>query len=111
MAIARVQVKLNPDAFAELRASPQCQKALDEIAKAVLARQKTLVPVDTGHLSRSLKIRNTADSLGREVGSFDVDYALPVETGHQTESGTFVPAQPFIRPSVDAAKVKIRRLG
>lgn len=62
------------------------------------------MPVDTGKLSRSLDIRKTPDGVGRQIGSFDVDYARAVEEGHETKSGRFVAPQPYIAPSMDAGR-------
>lgn len=71
--------------------------------------QLSAVPVDTGNLHDHIGIRKTADG-GREVGVFDkiplipADYVLDVEFGHTARNGRQVPAQPFIRPSIDAAR-------
>lgn len=85
------------------------QSQVDDVAEAVLAMQHTIVPVDTGDLDRSLEIRPTENGRGRLVGSFGIDYAEHVEFGHETTAGTWVAAQPFIRPSVDAARAVMAR--
>lgn len=81
------------------------QARVDRVASAVKAMQVSLCPVDTGNMVSHIEIRKTPDGLGRQIGVFVVDYALPVEFGHEVrDTGKFVPAQPFIRPSVDAAR-------
>jgi hypothetical protein len=102
---SRVKVRVEIEgysAMAEITNDPQVQANVDDIAESVLDMQQSLVPVDTGHLKSRLRIRKTSGGRGREVGAFDVDYAAAVEEGHETKSGTWVPAQPYIRPSVDA---------
>lgn len=83
------------------------QNRIDDVAEAVLAMQRALCPVDTTKLVNSLEIRK--HGLGRRIGSFTVNYAVYVETGHQTRAGTWVPAQPYIRPSMDAARKTFMR--
>lgn len=85
------------------------QDKVDRVANAVKAMQVSLCPVDTGNMVSHIEIRKTPDGLGRQIGVFDVDYALPVEFGHEVRNtGHFVPAQPFIRPSVDAARAAFK---
>jgi hypothetical protein len=104
MATVRVIVTVNQSAVAGILSGEDVQNRMDNAAEAALRMQKSLVPVDTGNLSRHLEIRKTPDGLGRQVGAFDVEYAAAVEEGHQTRSGTWVPAQPFVRPSIDAVR-------
>lgn len=108
MARVSVDVKIDANAVYGAVRSPEAQRNFDQLAEAALAMQRVLVPVDTGRLSRSLGIRKTPDGIGREIGSFSVEYAAYVEDGHQTRAGTWVPAQPYIRPSIDAIR---KRLG
>lgn len=100
----RVHVIINRSAVAGVLAGADVQLRMDKAADAALRMQLTLVPVDTGNLSRHLEIRKTPDGLGRQVGAFDVDYAAAVEEGHHTKSGSWVPAQPYVRPSIDAVR-------
>ncbi len=88
--------------------SSEVQGGVDELADAALDMQRVLCPVDTGRMLRSLGIRKTPDGVGREIGSFGLDYPRFVEEGHRTEAGTWVPAQPFIRPSLDAVRARLR---
>lgn len=104
-----VRIVINDGAIAAELRGKEAQSKVDEVADAALVMQKSLCPVDTGKLERSLEKRKTADGMGRQVGSFTVDYALPVEYGHETRAGTWVPAQPFIRPSIDAARAVMKR--
>ncbi len=87
--------------------SDDVQASMDELADAALDMQKQLVPVDTGKLRLHLRKQHTEDGTGRRVGAFDVEYAAYVEEGHQTEAGTWVPAQPYIRPSMDAVRRRL----
>lgn len=78
------------------RASIAVRKAtLDTMADA-----QTLAPVDTGNLQGSV---TTDVRPGDLVGVVEAtaDYAVPVEFGHRTRSGTQVPPQPFMRPAQD----------
>ena len=100
----RVDVVINQTAVAGVLFGLDVQNRMDNAAQAALRMQVALVPVDTGNLSRHLEIRKTPDGLGRQVGAFDVDYAAAVEEGHRTKAGTWVPAQPYVRPSLDAVR-------
>ena len=105
MAGVKVSFKLNAGLAAAVIKSDETQGLLDWMAAAALRMQEDLVPVDTGTLKNSLEIKTVGD--GRQVGSFDVPYAAAVETGHK-QGNTFVPAQPYIRPSVDAARKAVK---
>jgi hypothetical protein len=100
-----VTVHVSQNALIELLATDNVRDRMDDVADAALAIQKSLVPVDTGNLSRHLEKRKSGvNNLNRQVGAFDVDYAAAVETGHQTRSGSWVAAQPYIRPSMNAVR-------
>lgn len=101
----KVTLKLNTGLAAAVIKSKEAQDLLDRIAVAALRMQRDLAPVDTGRLRKSLEARTVGG--GRQVGSFGVDYAAAVETGHK-QGSTFVPAQPYIRPSVDAARKVVK---
>lgn len=100
----RVDVQINRAAVVGTLSGNDVQNRMDNAAEAALRMQVALAPVDTGYLSRHLEIRKTGDGLGRQVGAFDVDYAAAVEEGHHTKAGTWVPAQPYVRPSIDAVR-------
>lgn len=104
MASSRVRVKLDHNAVYGIVSSNDSQEKLERAADAALQMQRSLVPVDTGNLRNHLGKRRTPNGLGWQVGAFDVDYAAAVEAGHETEKGTWVPAQPYIRPSIDAVR-------
>ena len=104
----RISVNINATQVAALLVSPGVQLYMDSLAESALKMQKTLVPVDTGNLSEHLEVRKTESSVGRMVGAFDVEYAAAVEMGHQTRSGSWVPAQPYVRPSVDAVRRSLK---
>lgn len=76
---------------------------MDRWAASALADMRRLVPVDTGHLRSTLHAEYDPDTGVMTVGA-DADYATPVELGHVTSSGSFVPPQPFIRPAIDARR-------
>lgn len=109
--MSNVNVKISREALGELTLRPDSQQLLDRCAHYALAFQQATAPVDTGALKAHLEI-DTPNPNVRRVGVLRAKpplqdatkYALPVEEGHTTESGTWVPAQPFIRPSIDAAK-------
>lgn len=83
----------------------QVQAGMDELADAALDLQRVLCPVDTGRMLRSLAIKKRGN--GRDVGSFGLKYPRYVEEGHHTRGGTWVPPQPFIRPSLDAVRRRL----
>lgn len=108
MGVIRVEVKINQAALAGILAGDDVQRRMDNAAEAALRMQLALVPVDTGNLSRHLEIRKTPDGVGRQIGAFNVDYAAAVEEGHHTRSGSWVNAQPYVRPSIDAVRRSLR---
>lgn len=75
-----------------------------ERAEIALDFAHSAVPVDTGKLNESLNIKKHGPS-SYAIGS-DLEYAAPVELGyHHHGSGRFIPAQPYLRPSLQAARV------
>ncbi len=100
-----VKVTVDQAALGTLRDTPEAKALLRRCAERALDFQEATVPVDTGELKSALGIRENSDG-SLDIGTVKkkVDYALPVEEGHRTRGGTWVPAQPFIRPSIDAAK-------
>lgn len=80
----------------EERASQVVRKAaLDTVADA-----KQLAPVDTGALRNSISMNGRAGDLRAEAVA-TVNYAAPVEYGHITASGSFVPPQPYMGPAME----------
>lgn len=59
-----------------------------------------------GRLRKSINVyHNTEGPASAEVRA-EVDYAAPVEFGHKTSAGTFVPAQPFLFPALEEESPK-----
>lgn len=70
---------------------------------------KLFCPVDTGLLRSSIHGRMLSDTEG--VVGTSVEYAAPVEFGHVTEAGTYVPGQPFLAPALaNSAEMFSQRL-
>ncbi len=64
-----------------------------------------VAPVDTGRLQSSIEVVKESDAHYR-VGS-DLDYAAPVELGYRHhQSGRHIPAQPYLRPAIDAVRAE-----
>ena len=94
------------------------RKSAREAFKPVLAAAKQKVPVDTGKLKKSLKLRSLKRSRGtigvevrtgtREELEIPADepgyYPMAVEAGTKTQ-----PAQPYIRPAFDENKDLVER--
>jgi len=100
-----VKVTVDQAALGKLTAMPEAKSLLRRCAERALDFQKSAVPVDTGELKSALGIRENPDG-SLDIGTVKkkVDYDLAVEEGHRTRGGTWVPAQPYVRPSIDAAK-------
>ncbi len=65
-----------------------------------------VAPVGTGALAASIKSERVSESHYR-VGS-DLDYAAPVELGYRHHgSGKHIPAQPYLRPALDAVRAEL----
>lgn len=65
------------------------------------AGAKQACPVDTGRLRASIQYAKTGEA-ACQVGT-DVEYAMPVEMGHVTQSGSFVAARPYLFPAFISA--------
>lgn len=89
---------------------PENIRLLRACGEAALDYQKATCPVDTGRMVGALGIEEIDGGKTLHIGvvKYKVDYALYVEEGHKTRGGTWVPPQPFIRPSLDAAKKGLR---
>lgn len=103
---------------------PACQTISSDTARFIEAAAAANAPVDTGFLASSVysdtpKYGSTYGSMGEPPGD---SYALPpqapagpddsvvgvaanygiyVEMGHHTESGSWVPAQPYFYPAIE----------
>jgi hypothetical protein len=73
---------------------------LEEGATVGLQVAEDLCPVLTGFLRSRLDVEVEETSM--KITN-DTSYAAPVELGHVTRSGSFVPAQPFMVPGWIAA--------
>lgn len=96
---AEVKIKLNLDAGArQIISGSQISAWLEEALPFGVQRAQGYAPYDTGELHDSIdyEIRG---ALG--VLKANAEYALPIEFGHRTRSGSFVPAHPFLRPAAD----------
>jgi hypothetical protein len=72
------------------------QSRLEQAGQMALEKANELVPVRTGYLQS----RNMLDvQPGVVTVSNDASYAVYVELGHRTRSGSTVPPQPFLVPA------------
>ena len=80
------------------------RQAISEAAIYTAVQAMKYCPVDTGHLRSTIKVlHSNMGDLSTVV--VDATYAVPVEFGHVTRSGGFVPPQPFLRMAiVDASE-------
>jgi hypothetical protein len=109
-----VKVIVDKAALGTLTSAPEAKALLHECAEHALDFQRSAVPIDSRALEKSLGIRENTDgtldigsvllSINKRTKQDARDYSLAVEEGHHTKSGTFVAAQPYIRPSINAAK-------
>lgn len=76
----------------------QAQAALEQAAQMALDTANSLTPVDTGYLLSRNQVEVNPGSVSV---SNDAEYAAPVELGHHTRSGSFVPPQHFLMPAFD----------
>jgi len=107
---SKVRVTVDNHAVDQLLDADEVQEDQDDKASRILNYQKHICPFDTGNMKAHLGIKKTSGGRGRQIGVFDksplppVDYVLYVVNGHDTQSGTHVPAQPFIQRSLDAGR-------
>jgi hypothetical protein len=83
----------------EARLDEKTQAAMDRVAPKVKSMAKSLAAVDTGLMRDSTDTRDLPDGPGFDLFC-DVDYAVYVELGHHTRSGSFVAARPFLEPTI-----------
>ena len=84
----------------EAKLKLEAQAKLEEAGDYALEVANELVPVDTGYLKSTLykETENGVVKVGADAG-----YAVFVELGHRTRSGSHVPPQPFLVPAMVAA--------
>lgn len=78
-------------------------EVINEAMEAGVESAQRLVPIDTGELHDGIEIVEFASNGRGSYGVTDVDYADDVEFGTQN-----APAQPYLRPSVDAMRQALR---
>lgn len=105
---AEVKIRLSLDAGSRKLIPPTAITGwLNEALAYGEQRARGYAPYDTGAL---------ADSITHEVNgasgsiSASAEYALPIEFGHRTRSGSFVPAHPFLRPAAEDTFVYLERI-
>lgn len=83
-----------------------CRRAVADGAEAVKEQTESTVPVDSGHLSRNVRVRRREGGLSADVGWFDKKsyYAAFIE--HGTES---IRAQPTLGPALEAERPRLPR--
>jgi phage gpG-like protein len=72
---------------------------LETKRKRMQNKAEQYCPVDTGYLRNSVYSETNRTTGDIEIGA-TATYAAAIEYGHVTRSGSFVPAQPFIRRAV-----------
>jgi hypothetical protein len=65
----------------------------------IVPYSQSICPVDTGYL-RSTIFFEPVGILEFSFGA-SADYAMPVELGHMSRGGRFIPPQSFIRPAIE----------
>jgi hypothetical protein len=74
---------------------------LEHLGNTMTEESVAICPVDTGRLEDSIKFFIEGRGLKSKMWfGATAPYAYWVEMGHHTVAGTWVPAQPFIRPVV-----------
>lgn len=76
------------------------EKALNNVGKELIKDIKALTPVDTGKLRNSYKLSVNKDEV--EVTT-DVEYAIYVNDGHSTKSGSYVEGKYMFDKSMNEA--------
>jgi len=85
---------------------------LAKSADIVSEYAKGICPVKTGRLRDSIHTEKGSEELQYLIGS-DVEYSLPVEMGHMTETkkgSKMVPAYPYLRPALDGSVSAIQEI-
>lgn len=96
----------------------EIEKIINEGAKLIKKDAKSRVPVDSGDLKKSIKVKKLEIKKNRikigvgpvyeKGGDDDVFYWYFVEFGHP-ESDDNYPAQPYLRPAFEKNKRKVKR--
>jgi hypothetical protein len=92
------------DDFAKLARQFQggVRDAVQDTVSEIEVGAKQRAPVETGALRNSIQGAMTGEAAGEvTVGE---EYGAPVELGHHTRGGSFVPPQPYLTPAAEAAR-------
>jgi HK97 gp10 family phage protein len=98
--IGNINIKWNEAGLNKIMA--EGEDFIDKVADDVLENAKTIVPVDTGKLRDSLKIKDGDNKYERLVGTDTTTYALHVEFGTIN-----TPIQAYLRPAMDEVISKL----
>lgn len=84
---------------------------LNRAARMTVDVSKSLAPVLTGELRDSIEQTEAATAAHLEARvEVKAEHGLPVEFGHSTRGGGYVPARPFFLPAVEQAKREMEHL-
>ena len=105
----KIALKVTRNRFAEIAEALEAATArvIEESARRIEANTKLRSPVDTGNLRASYQPKPLNGQKTRWLISTNVEYAPPVEYGHHTRSGSFVPAQPHLTPSAEEERPRL----
>lgn len=105
---AEVKIGINLQAGAKKLIGPSVISAwLNEALTFGVQRARGYVKFDTGELYNSIGME-VSGAQGSLFAS--AEHALPIEFGHRTRSGSFVPASPFLRPAAEDTFTYIERI-
>lgn len=110
MATFQIRISGNPGAAIQAKIDSIKQQANAAVQFAGLNTEglaKRACPVDTGRLRSSIAYVKETESSCR-VGT-DVFYAVWVESGHHTRSGSFVAPRPFLLPAFKSAVSQLKQ--
>jgi hypothetical protein len=87
----------------------QAARMLNEAAQELVETSIAVAPEDTGFLKSKIEQTEiaTAEGLTARAES-GAEYSYPVNNGHHTASGSYVPPNPFFDAGIEAAKAKMR---
>ena len=105
---AEVKIRLSLDAGSRKLIPPaKITGWLNEALQFGVQRARGYVRFDTGELYNSIgmEVHGASGSLFASA-----EHALPIEFGHRTRSGSFVPASPFLRPAAEDTFTYLERI-
>lgn len=96
---AEIKIRLSLDNVVRQVVGPdRIVSWMNEAGEFGVRRAKSNAPYLTGELYDSIDYEVHGASMTLKASA---EHALPVEFGHHTRSGSFVPAHPFLRPAAD----------